>query len=102
MWLPETAMYLASLHALQEHDIEFTTSWHRGRRKDPNRISRNPTACKLPNQQEKIVFFYNSFLSGENSFNPSATKTRIRMCKLVDPQINALSVDHKPFHASRL
>ncbi|NMB61597.1 MAG: DUF3536 domain-containing protein [Chloroflexi bacterium] len=97
MWLPETAMDLASLQALQEHDIEFTilAPWQA---KDPKLDITQPYRVQLPNQQEMIVFFYNSFLSGEISFNPSATENADTFVQnWLIPQINALSVDHNRF-----
>ena len=73
MWLPETAVDLASLEALADHGITFTilAPWQA---KDPALDTSKPWNVKLPNGKNMVVFFYNSFLSGEISFNPGATE----------------------------
>jgi hypothetical protein len=73
MWLPETAVDLASLEALVDHGITFTilAPWQA---KDPALDTTKPWNVKLPNGKEIVVFFYNTFLSGEISFNPGATE----------------------------
>jgi alpha-amylase/alpha-mannosidase (GH57 family) len=73
MWLPETAVDMASLEALVDHGITFTilAPWQA---KDPALDTTKPWNVKLPNGKEIVVFFYNTFLSGEISFNPSATE----------------------------
>ena len=73
MWLPETAVDLASLEALADHGITFTilAPWQA---KDPSLDTTRPWNVKLPNGKKIAVFFYNAFLSGEISFNPTATE----------------------------
>lgn len=96
MWLPETAMDLASLQAMQVHGIEYTilAPWQA---KDPKLDITQPYRVALPNQQEMIVFFYNAFLSGEISFNPSASENADTFVQnWLIPQINSLKVNHDP------
>ena len=77
MWLPETAVDLASLEALADHGITFTilAPWQA---KDPSLDTTKPWNVKLPNGKKITVFFYNAFLSGEISFNPTATENADR------------------------
>ena len=72
MWLPETAVDLESLEVLAENNIQFTilAPWQA---KDPSFDITQPYRVLLQNNKEIIVFFYNSFLSSEISFNTSAT-----------------------------
>ncbi len=73
MWLPETAVDLATLETLALHGITFTilAPWQAN-------ISAfdttKPWHVKLPGGKEIVVFFYNAFLSGEISFNPGASE----------------------------
>lgn len=71
MWLPETAADLSSLEALANHGIRFTilAPWQA---KDPCLDATRPYLVKSSGK-EIAVFFYNAFLSGEISFNPSAS-----------------------------
>lgn len=73
MWLPETAVDLASLEALADHGITFTilAPWQA---KDPALDTTKPWRIKLPGGKDMVVFFYNAFLSGEISFNPTASE----------------------------
>jgi len=77
MWLPETAVDLLSLEALADHGITFTilAPWQA---KDPSLDTTKPWNVKLPNGKKITVFFYNVFLSGEISFNPTATENADR------------------------
>jgi len=77
MWLPETAVDLASLEALAEHGITFTilAPWQA---KDQSLDITKPWNVALPNGKKITVFFYNAFLSGEISFNPTATENADR------------------------
>jgi alpha-amylase/alpha-mannosidase (GH57 family) len=72
MWLPETAVDLASLSSLTDQGIEFTilAPWQA---KDPHLDITQPYKIDLGNERYFTVFFYNGFLSGELSFNPSAS-----------------------------
>ncbi len=77
MWLPETAMDLATLEALVNHGITFTilAPWQA---KDPHLDTSRPWNVELPGGKKITVFFYNAFLSGEISFNPAATENADR------------------------
>ena len=77
MWLPETAVDLASLEALADHGITFTilAPWQA---KDQSLDTTKPWNVRLPNGKKIAVFFYNAFLSGEISFNPTATENADR------------------------
>jgi len=72
MWLPETAVDLESLDVLAESGIRFTilAPWQA---QDPSLDITQPYRVALPGGKDIIVFFYNSFLSSEISFNTSAT-----------------------------
>ena len=73
MWLPETAVDLASLSDLTNHGITFTilAPWQA---KDPNLDKSRPYRIALADENAINVFFYNGFLSGEISFNPTASE----------------------------
>ena len=73
MWLPETAADLASLETMADHGITFTilAPWQA---KDASLDTTQPWNVSLPNGKKIVVFFYNAFLSGEISFNPTATE----------------------------
>lgn len=73
MWLPETAMDLASLEALASQGIRYTilAPWQA---KDPMIDTTQPYRVALASGKEFFIFFYNAFLSGEISFNPSASE----------------------------
>ena len=77
MWLPETAVDLPSLQALADHGIQFTilAPWQA---KDPALDISQPYQVRLPDGRSVAVFFYNSFLSSEVSFNPAATENADR------------------------
>lgn len=77
MWLPETAVDMASLQALADHGITFTilAPWQA---KDLSLDTTKPWNVKLPNGKNMVIFFYNAFLSGEISFNPGATENADR------------------------
>ncbi|MCD6576697.1 MAG: DUF3536 domain-containing protein [Anaerolineaceae bacterium] len=72
MWLPETAVDLESLEVLAELGIQFTilAPWQA---KDSSLDITQPYRIRLPNEKEIVVFFFNSFLSSEISFNTCAT-----------------------------
>ncbi|HAF62185.1 MAG TPA: glycoside hydrolase [Anaerolineaceae bacterium] len=73
LWLPETAVDKGTLQALADHGIQFTilAPWQA---KNPQLDTTQPYRVQLDNNKEIIVFFYNAFLSGEISFNPSASE----------------------------
>jgi len=73
LWLPETAVDKATLQTLADHGIQFTilAPWQA---KNPQLDTTQPYRIHLDNDKEIIVFFYNAFLSGEVSFNPSASE----------------------------
>ena len=73
MWLPETAVDLPSLSDLAKHGITFTilAPWQA---KDPNLNKSRPYRIALDDGAAITVFFYNGFLSGEISFNPTASE----------------------------
>ncbi len=77
MWLPETAMDLESLDVLAEEGLQFTilAPWQAKR---PDLDVTRPYRVELPSGRSIAVFFYNSFLSGEISFNPGATENADR------------------------
>ncbi|MBM3138474.1 MAG: glycoside hydrolase, partial [Chloroflexi bacterium] len=77
MWLPETAVDLPSLAAMSEQEIEFTllAPWQA---RDPNLDTTQPYKVNLGNGKDITIFFYNSFLSGQLSFNPSASENADR------------------------
>jgi len=72
MWLPETAVDLASLEALARNGIQYTilAPWQ-AREKEIDVT--HPYRVRLSGGREMVVFFYNAFLSSEISFNPSAS-----------------------------
>jgi hypothetical protein len=73
MWLPETAVDLVSLSDLTKHGITFTilAPWQA---KDPNLDKSRPYRIALDGDNAITAFFYNGFLSGEISFNPTASE----------------------------
>ena len=96
MWLPETAMDLAALEAMRAHGITFTilAPWQA---KDPKLDTTQPYRIALRNGQEMVVFFYNAFLSGEISFNPSASENADNFVQnWLIPQTAMLKVSHDP------
>jgi len=80
MWLPETAVDLPSLAALADHGITYTilAPWQA---KDPNLDKNQPYRVALPTQKTITAFFYHGFLSGEISFNPSASDNADKFVK---------------------
>jgi len=72
MWLPETAVDVATLSALCDRGIEFTilAPWQADC--DDLDIS-EPYRVELPGGRNIIIFFYHAGLSGGVSFNPSLT-----------------------------
>ena len=75
MWLPETAVDLESLDVLAKEGMLFTilAPWQAAR---ADLDITRPYRIDLPSGRSIAVFFYNSFLSGEISFNPAATEKR--------------------------
>ena len=73
MWLPETAVDLESLDVLAQEGIQFTILAPWQAKQSDLDITR-PYRIELPSGRSMGVFFYNSFLSGEISFNPTATE----------------------------
>lgn len=73
MWLPETAVDIATLETLAQCGIQFTilAPWQA---QDPGLDVTQPYLVNLPSGSNMVVFFYHSFLSSEISFNPSATE----------------------------
>ncbi|NMC30282.1 MAG: DUF3536 domain-containing protein [Pelolinea sp.] len=97
MWLPETAMDLASLEAMAVYGIQFTilAPWQA---KDPRLDTTQPYRVALASGKEFYVFFYNSFLSGEVSFNPSSTENADTFVRdWLIPQLDSIKVDHELF-----
>jgi alpha-amylase/alpha-mannosidase (GH57 family) len=93
MWLPETAVDLDSLEVLADNNIQFTilAPWQA---KDSELDITQPYRILLPNDKEMIVFFYNSFLSSEISFNTSATMQADTFASnWLKPQYEALQRD---------
>lgn len=72
MWLPETAVDLETLEVLAEEGMQYTILAPWQAKKADLDISR-PYRVELPSSRSIAVFFYNSFLSSEISFNPAAT-----------------------------
>jgi alpha-amylase/alpha-mannosidase (GH57 family) len=72
MWLPETAVDIPSLSSMADQGIEFTilAPWQA---RDPNLDTTHPYKVDIRNEKNFIVFFYNSYLSSQLSFNPSAS-----------------------------
>lgn len=72
MWLPETAVDIPSLASMADQGIEFTilAPWQA---RDPNLDTTQPYKVDTGNGKDFVVFFYNSYLSGQLSFNPSAS-----------------------------
>lgn len=72
MWLPETAVDIATLSVLCDYGIEFTilAPWQAD---DDNLDPTEPYWVILPGGRSIIVFFYHAELSGNVSFNPSLT-----------------------------
>ncbi len=95
MWLPETAMDMASLEAMAAQGIRYTilAPWQA---KDPMLDTTQPYRVALTSGKEFFVFFYNAFLSGEISFNPSASENADTFVNdWLNPQINTLKSDHE-------
>lgn len=72
MWLPETAVDLPSLAALAARGIQFTilAPWQA---KDPVLDVTQPYLVDTGSAGDIAIFFYNAYLSGQLSFNPSAS-----------------------------
>jgi len=77
MWLPETAVDLQSLDALAEAGLDFTilAPWQA---QQPDLDITQPYRVRTSSGHSIAVFFYNSFLSGEISFNPAASENAER------------------------
>lgn len=73
MWLSETAVDLESLDVLAQEGVKFTILAPWQARKADLDITQ-PYRIELPSGRSIAAFFYNSFLSGEISFNPAATE----------------------------
>jgi len=97
MWLPETAMDLETLDVLAEEGMQFTilAPWQ-AKRSDLD-ITR-PYRIELPSGRSMGVFFYNSFLSGEISFNPDSTENADRFVHdWLQPQMAFIQRDGPQF-----
>ncbi len=72
LWLPETAVDLDTLDVLAQEGIDFTilAPWQA---EDIAVDSSNPYLVNLPNKKQISVFFYNSELSSQVSFQPETT-----------------------------
>jgi alpha-amylase/alpha-mannosidase (GH57 family) len=72
MWLPETAVDIPTLVSMADQGIEFTilAPWQS---RNPNLDITRPYKVDLRNGRYITIFFYNSYLSGQLSFNPSAS-----------------------------
>lgn len=97
MWLPETAVDLPTLAVLAKHNIQFTilAPWQA---KEPALDITQPYNIKIGENSEIVVFFYNSFLSGEVSFNPSASANADAFVNnWLLPQIQLYKNEGEPF-----
>ncbi len=91
MWLPETAVDLETLDVLAIYDIHFTilAPWQA---KNPSLDISRPYLVKTPSGKEIAVFFYNSFLSSELSFNTSASmEADVFVKDWLIPQVNDMA-----------
>jgi hypothetical protein len=97
MWLPETAVDLETLDVLAAHGIQFTilAPWQA---KDPALDITRPYRVKTPTGREITVFFYNSFLSSELSFNTSASmEADVFVKDWLIPQVNFMAREGEQF-----
>ncbi len=88
-------MDLASLEAMAAQGIRYTilAPWQA---KDPVIDTTQPYRVDLTSGKEFFVFFYNAFLSGEISFNPSASENADTFVHdWLIPQMNSLKVIHE-------
>lgn len=95
LWLPETAVDCSTLDALVDHEITFTilAPWQA---EDEGIDTTQAHIVSLTNGKKITVFFYNSFLSGELSFNPSASlNADAFVSDWLIPQSEYLSQDHE-------
>jgi len=98
MWLPETAMDLETLDVLAEEGMQFTilAPWQAKR---PDLDVTRPYRVALPSGRSMGVFFYNSYLSGEISFNPAATENSDRFVHdWLQPQMAFIQRDGPQFY----
>ena len=98
MWLPETAMDLETLDVLAEAGLQFTilAPWQAKR---PDLDITRPYRVALPSGRSMGVFFYNSFLSGEISFNPASTENADRFVHdWLQPQMAFIQRDGPQFY----
>jgi len=97
MWLPETAVDLESLDTLAEAGMGFTilAPWQA---QHPDLDITRPYCIELPSGKQIAVFFYNSFLSGEISFNPTASENADRYVQdWLIPQMKYMQRDGEQF-----
>ncbi len=97
MWLPETAVDLETLDVLAGEGLQFTilAPWQAIR---SDLDVTQPYKVDLPSGKSIAVFFYNSYLSGEISFNPTATENADRFVQdWLLPQIGAVQRDGAQF-----
>jgi hypothetical protein len=92
MWLPETAMDLATLCALADQGIQFTLLAPWQAETDHLDVT-EPYRVTLPGDREITIFFYHSELSGGISFNPSMTVDADRFARNdITPRFHPLKV----------
>jgi hypothetical protein len=80
LWLPETAVDLATLRVLAEEGIRFTVlaPWQAA---ETSLETRRPYRVELGGGQTIVVAFYDAGLSGSVSFEPSATSDADRFAR---------------------
>ncbi len=80
MWLPETAMDLASLRVLAEEGVRYTilAPWQAA---DAHLDPRRPYRVELGGERSLNVVFYDAGLSSAVSFEPSATADAERFAR---------------------
>jgi alpha-amylase/alpha-mannosidase (GH57 family) len=93
MWLPETAVDLETLDVMAQEGVQFTilAPWQ-AKRSDLDIT--HPYRIELPSGKSIAVFFYNSFLSGEISFDPQSTENADRFVQdWLLPQMGTIQHD---------
>jgi hypothetical protein len=80
MWLPETAVDLATLRELVEHGVRYTVlaPWQAA---EGHLETRRPYRVEVGGGQHIVVAFYDAGLSGAASFEPSATADADRFAR---------------------
>ncbi len=73
MWLPECAADIETLEILAERDIRFTILAPWQAQAEPLDIT-HPYWVELPSGNDMVAFFYEGFLSGLISFDPTSTR----------------------------